>query len=502
MAADRSFYFPSSTGGYDLPNGSLVRIKIWYNDTGLGSPSNTDMTGVSLLQLGQIKIPLQITPSGTPGSAEYRHAAMDLTLENPAYDTTNNYFEQYSILNDSYNLDTFIAIYVDGSEYWRGVIDFPQVRRFDYYQDGSSFKYRQIKIKALDALYYFWSHDVTLADVSWDIDEPLEYNLDLIGTEAGFGGDPVLIDANLKISEHAGAVEILVEDMYLSGVTTSDQISVWLKSFAHSLGLVFYNHKGKIYFTFIGNVGAAVAITKDYLKKAERKENANPIERVDFSSDMAYSSSKFPASYSGQTFYSDVIGGTLSEDTVRNFIIDAKAIISEFYTRGTESDHGTPPTTFDNVTDTEIQEANGIGNFITGLVESGDLVGAQYSSGAYTALASYIYQTIVTDVPDEESVFFHDVGPSPLNNIALIILFYGGTNDARYKFYKIGQLVGAAFVAYFLTSPDILRVQVADVSTFDDFQKKYTFAGNSYKIKSAIINLEKDDLTMELMRVA
>lgn len=496
MAADRIFWFPSQTGSIPSQAGD-IRIKIWYNDAGLGSPSNTNMSDCGIIKIGAIDFPFNITPSGTVADAEYRHASCEIVLENARYDATNNYFEQYSVLNSTYALETFVAIYKDGSEYWRGVIDFPQTKRFDYYLDGSTVKYRKVKLKLLDALYYLWSHDVDLSDVSYSDDIVIKTLIGNICSEVGYGSTDYDLDANLKITEYSGT-EHQIWDMKIRGQTAGDQVSDWLKEFAVATGTYFFSLNGKINFVFLGNTGTAVALSTDDIKeKMERAENANTIEYVFYEADMNYGSAFMPAVYSGYAEAIEKTSGTESQDTTRNFSHDAVAILGFVFEGGTQGNYGSPPDTADSSTPTSLTLASG--GFQTAGVESGDLVSIEYSSGVYTDHANYNRNSIVEDVPSETQVHFHSVVGSPSNNIFLITNYY---NNRRRKTQKFAELIGQGYIDYFLTSPDILKVPLAGLSTYDDWSNKYTLGGNSYKIKAAKIDLMQDDILLELMRIA
>ena len=193
----QNFWFPSSTGGYETPAGS-VRINIHYN-TGAGA-SNTDID-CRLLKLSALDMPFEVDPS----EGDFRFPAMDITFNNPPYDTTNNMFEQYSILNGSYETRLFVDFYLNGSVFWQGIIDFNQIKRSDYYLDGSTLKYRKIKLKVYDRLAYFWFNPtLDLDDVGYVDTQTLKAVIQNIITLLNIYSGDIDFDSNLKITEKCG----------------------------------------------------------------------------------------------------------------------------------------------------------------------------------------------------------------------------------------------------------------------------------------------------------
>ena len=487
--ANQHFWFPSQAGSYSLPNGDALRIDIFY-DSGAGA-SNTD-TNAELLKLHDLKIPLEVNAA----NKEFRFASMDFTFANNVYDITNNIFEQYAILNNTYPLDTYIIVYIGGSEFWRGMIQFDQTLRSNYYLDGSTLKYRKIKIKAADILHYFKTHDVDLTDISYADGQTLKTIIGNICTEIGLGATDYDLDSNIKITEDSGG-SYEIWDMLIRAQTGADQVIDWLSEFAFATGTFIYNLDGKLVFTFRGNVGTALALDADDIISLVRKENYNKIEYVKYESDLVYNSSKMPSAFTGLTFIHLKEAGTESQIAAKNWALDAVAIISELYITGTEADWGTPPTTFDATTDITAQETSA--NFETDNIETGDVVSLEYSAGNYDEHSSYNDHSIITSLPASDTLGFHDVGTAPANDIVLLTEAF---NNRRYKVHLLWTLIGDAYEDYYLTSPDVLAIRLRDLSAYKDFQRKYTRDGNSYKIKSAKFNIEKDQIYLELMQVA
>ena len=222
--ANQHFWFPSQAGSYSLPNGDALRIDIFY-DSGAGA-SNTD-TNTELLKAHDLKIPLEVDAA----NKEFRFSSMDLTFANNVYDSTNNIFEQYPILNDSYPLDTYIIVYINGSEFWHGMVQLDKKLRSDYYLHGSTLKYRKIKIKSVDILHYFKTHDIDLTNISYADGQTLKVIIGNICSEVGLGSTDYDLDSNLKITEDSGG-SYEIWDMLIRAQTGADQVIDWLKEFA------------------------------------------------------------------------------------------------------------------------------------------------------------------------------------------------------------------------------------------------------------------------------
>jgi hypothetical protein len=487
--ANQNFWFPSQAGSYSLPNGDNLQIQIFYDDG--TAASNTDTDG-HILKLHDLKLPLEVDPA----NQGFRFASMAITFTNDIYDATNNIFEQYDILNETYSLDTYIIININGSEFWRGMIQYDKTLRADYYLDGSTLKYRKIKITCYDLLYYFKTHDVDLTDVSYSAPIVLKTFLGQICTELGLGATDYDLDSNLKITEDSGG-SYEIWDMSFGEQTAGDQVIDWLKEFAVATGTFIYTLNGKIVFTFRGNVGTALALDSDHIVNMVRKENYNKIEYVKYESDLAYNVNKMPTSFTGLTFTHLKEAGTLSQITAKNWQVDAKAIISTLYTIATEADWGSLPTTFATATDTQASYTGA--DFETDGIESGDVFSVEYSSGVYGDHASYNDHTMVFNLPAANTIEYHDVGAAPANSIGLLTEAY---NDRRYKVHLLHALIGDGYEDYYLTSPDILAVRIAGISTYKDFQRQFTRDGSAYKIKSAKFFIVEDEVYMELMKVA
>ena len=249
-------------------------------------------------------------------------------------------------------------------------------------------------------------------------------------------------------------------------------------------------------FTFRGNVGTALALDADDIINLVRKENFNKIEYVKYESDLVYHADKMPGSFTGKTFAHLKEAGTESQITSKNWALDAKAIISELYTVFTQAHWGSPPTTF--TSNTNLQTTFTGQDFIADGIEIGDVLSNQYSAGTYDDHAHYDRHTMPTAIATTV-ISYYDLIGFPSNTITLLTK---GWNNRRYKSHILHALIGDGYEDYFLTSPDVLAVRLRGVSTYKDFQRKYTRDGDSYKIKSAKLNIEKDEIYLELMNVA
>ena len=107
--ATKAFWFPSQTGSYSVKAGN-VRLKIWYDNA---TDVNID-TNARIKKIGALKIPLEIKPS----SNDYRFGSMAIDFENTA-----NVFETQLIIQESKRDETYLDVYIEGTLFWRGILD-------------------------------------------------------------------------------------------------------------------------------------------------------------------------------------------------------------------------------------------------------------------------------------------------------------------------------------------------------------------------------------------
>lgn len=493
--ADQNFWFPSQTGSIHTKAGNL-RIKIYYDDG--GGASNTDV-GADVRKLSPLDIPFEISPSGS----SYRLPSMQITFNNPVYDATNNVFEQYSILNGTYDKDTFIKIYLDGSEKWHGIIDFSQIKKDEYYLDGSNLKYRKVVLKCYDALAYFWWHDVDLSDINYSDEDSIKTTIDNILAEIGIATGDIIIDSNLNVNEECGN-DYDATTLLFYGLTTTDQCRDFLKEFMLYFCCWIYNYGGKFYVN-LRNGGTTKAITTDYLCANTKKiENGNPIEYLKIKADMDWSNvwaTPFDASLS--PYEHKVEYGDSTVESAKQLIVDATDLLTKIYIDyGAAAEYPAAGTRAPTSSSSTYLEDTGLSsppnNFFDENIESGmkikfvSATGNQYSHIEDLASAIRITFTDISQTPQTGGANYYHVKRNP---------GVTGRTDYIYKVHKLIELVSSVYNDFFMTSKDIYRVRLRDISEFDDFTKRFTLFGNNHRAKAIRIYFDKDELTMDLVQV-
>ena len=488
MAAKRTFYFPGSGSTVYSAIGN-IRVDIWYTDTGLGSPVNTDIP-IPFIP-GDLDLSFEISANDNT----FRHASLKLTFANISYDATNNYFEQYSILSDTYKKETFVRVWIGGSEYWNGIIDWDSIERSSWYLDGSTLKYRKVSFTVLDILAYFWINpDKTLALVS-SVDNPMTTILQDIINLIDFDDADLITDTNFKITEVHDSLVLDMDDFKIWSLSSSTAIYSFLKDLILDCGFFMYNLLGKVYLILRAG-GTTVSIDTTDIGDVRKMENDNKIKYINIHKTVNYNDYYYDDSYTTPPALSHAktYGDSLVE-AGKKFERDL-GTFHKIYT--THSTLGNIPSVgyndIDSGSTVHIYDADE--NFITDDIESGMMV-------TFDTASAYGTSIINKDVTTHQ-LNFPSVGVTPLS-MYKIFRNSGDPDDGwslrLLKIIFLIELIGDTYNQYFLTSPDVLRVRLKDAKKYDDFEKRYVFTSLNWKIKKANIRFDEDEIVLDLVRV-
>ena len=231
--ATAKLYFPSSGYDYKLKSGNY-RLEFRYENA---STLNVD-SDCEIIRIGDIKYFL----GADYENPTYRYSYLDVEIEN-----ISDFFESSDFTNGSGKL--FAEIKKSGSLWFSGYIPFRNLQRLNYYRDSSgNIKYRTIKIRIYDALYYYKDNNLTLNDVSFTDGDSLKDTLDTIVGDVHTG--TITYDSKTMISETIAGTTYTFSDIDISDTDTSYLISDLLANISCRLGMLIFNYNGVYYFKF------------------------------------------------------------------------------------------------------------------------------------------------------------------------------------------------------------------------------------------------------------
>ena len=498
--AFRSIYFPSSTTGYNTPIGS-IRIRFYYYYTS----ELTVNDDAALLDIKPIEIPLESGPS----EQSYRFDSVKLTF---AY---SSIFDNAAVMHHAPNA-TWCDIYIDGAIYWKGVVNFDKMKKYDWIINTSgTLQWQKVDIEVFGCFAFFWWNDTTLADCGYTIGDDLESTLIAICDYLDIDSADVVVDANIKIAVDYGATEYDAGDIQLN-IAGLTKVRDFLKPLIIELGLFIFYLDGKAYFV-LRNGGATVSITNTDIITVEKGINDNIIEYVkitcekevgDFTGEFAHPDDGELVKI--KTFDAEFTHGIESPDEFRNFVIYECTLLQNLYTIATGA--ANYPTSFSantaikagSVDGTMVADPTYI-DFETNLIEDGDII---YFNGGYS-VNPFEEGSMVYEVTDDHTVKYFATGVAPDVDDAFTIYRgapgetekQSGVSRLRYKFYKLAEMAAGVYEDYFLTSRDIIKITLYDVSAFDDLSKRFVFASENYRARSARVDLLKDTIYLELIKV-
>lgn len=494
--ADQNFWFPSQTGSIYTPAGDL-RIKIYYDDG--TAASNTDV-GADDVKLSNLEMPFEVDS----GDQSFRFSSINITFNNPIYDSSNNVFEQYSVFNSTYNKATFVKLYLDGSEIWHGIIDFSQIKKSMWYVDGSDLKYRNLNVKCYDVLAYFWFNSTTLSDIGYSDHDSLQTTIQNIMAEVGISSGDVILDSNYSINEACGN-SYDFSDLTLVDFGSNMLCRTFLKNFLLGFGLFAYSWNADYWFV-MRNGGSVKTIQNQYIvDPIEQIENGNPIEYVrirevkDWDDLFDMSSGTDPSTYTHTKTYGN------ADDDNREFDILLEDFLGRMYTQVASPQYFGGCSTTD-VENGAVAEANDEDeNFYTEEIETG--MAFEYNCSGSTPQDRSPIFSVAYDAGTGSTITFLqgvDCGDGSFYRIMRQAIDNGST-WGQHRLYKICLLVNKAAAIYndfFLTSPNILKIKLRDISEFINLHNKFSILSLNHRARNISISFTTDEMSLELAQVA
>jgi len=475
MSDTNIYYFPGNALHYDAKAGEIF-FRIWYTfDWDNAISIDTDC-----LNLESLNIPLEVDP----GAKTFRYANMKVTFA-------------YSALIESMLADiiaqgkqesTFIDMYIDGDIYWRGMLIWENIAKYDYYIDESSnLSYKSITLDFNDAFYYLSKNNKTLSDASYSDGITIQALLENIIALFEFESSDLSIDSNLCINEECGTSYDL-SDLKITGLDSDMLLTEFLNDFMVELGAFIYILKGKVYVVRRSG-GTTLPVSNSAIMDLQ-KLGLNLVGYVNFYIDLI--STDGWAAYGGNAIekYSGIKNQVNAElNYERECTLLKKCFIAgdgDLYPLPVHTPTGGDT---DDITDAAAA-------FLTNLIETGDVL--YYNNSVPAKAQSFIMKGIT-----ETNLKYYDIGVTvDIGESYWIKNGHFSTPYPRYKGELLLYMAADAYIDFFLTSPDVFNVILKGISTYDDISKRYVFNSLNHRARNAIINFIENTIYMEWMRVS
>lgn len=471
--AEVAYYFPSSTGSYTTASGS-IRIKFWYT----AAAASTDVAA-SISKIAPLQIPLEVSP----GSFRYSHTKIKFQY-NAGIETMLSNIET----NSKQNM-TFVDILIDGALYWRGLLDWESITRTDYYISGGSFSYHYIAMKIDDAMTYFWKNNKTLSNASYSDGIIIQTLIQNIFVLLGYSSLDVVCDSNIMITENCGNTYDL-SDLHITNQGSATLIHIWLIDIMMNFGLFIYNLKGKIY--IISRIGGTtLSISNSAIYNLQKNKNINLLDYIKLDLTFIANTKNLLCDYN--TVVLQETQGNSSFKTQRNLEIDVSNILGYIYTDA--SGYGAylypiPPETVDDGDENSLIDDSQ--NFITAQIETGDVIRAETAPNEVNSLI-YDIATIHLN--------FHITGTDVAAGMIYQIEIGGNDSRKRWKYYLLHKKLIAVLNEYYRSSIYLFKIQLKDISAYDDLSRRLILDGANHRARNANIDFLTDKISMELVKV-
>lgn len=480
--ADKTFWFPSQSGTYDLPSGKTLQIKIWYSNA---STVNVD-TNAYIVDLGALDIPFEVQDS-----QQFRLAAWKVTFEN-----TNNIFETQAIVTDSKRKETYMSFIVDGSEIWRGMVVHENYKKENFYNDGSGLVYKQATIEAYDVLYYFWLNDDTLSDASYSDEMVFGTLIDNIFSLVGFSAANVVIDSNITVDEPRG-VSYDLDDLAIADFGSNMLVRTFLMHLFLDLAALIYNIDGKMYLTS-RVAGSTQAISDDDMIFYDEFSNDSRPEYIEIKATIDWL-------LTGEVEENEHLKsyGTQGQNS-RDYLIDGNNFLERIYypiTTGSTYFGGCAVTT---PSDGDTNYLDDIANDFYGEeIETGMILEYNCNLGTPSNLSPIVDVEYNAIIPVNKVYIVDHV----LVDYTKDYRIYRKVNRAGWgdnRNYKIELLCTRAISVYqefFHSSPLVRKMQLYGVDTYKFPYKRYSYDGNNYRARKIRIFIDTDMVEHEFVEV-
>jgi len=475
MAGTVTYYFPSSSGAYVTAAGN-VRLKFWYTDT----PDEQESINAICLKIDPINIPLEVDS----GNNEFRYASTKIKFKYHAnIESMLSNFESESDHNS-----VFMDIILDGSLYWRGILEWQNIRRSDYYIDDGTLKYKYITFDFSDAMAYLWKKNKTLSDASYSDGIVIGTLLDNIFALLGFSSSDIIIDTNIKIDEDCGSSYNL-DSLKIREISSNTTCTAFLKEFMLDFACFIYILKGKVY-VVARNGGSTLSITNSHIRKLDKCANLNSITYV-----RVFTNTEVGNIYPFVINFEKTQG--TKNDQKTNFNYDREHVyLKSVYITGSGTvyqpgDKKPSGGDTDNLIDSEAAF------LLNAEVQTGDMV-FYNDDGIYAP----VYGIVLAGITDTNLPFYNpDNVAVDINAEYWVEEGYGASPYFRGKAELLVDLVYGIYDDYFLTSPDIFKIKLDGLSTYDDLSKRFILDGNNHRARNARVDIENDKISMELVKV-
>ncbi len=387
-----NYHFPSSTGTYKTPSGNVYFL-IWYDDT---TGSDTD-ANLDALTIGKLKYKIDVDIS----KQKQRFSFLSVSFENK-----DNFFETSGILNSLKKNAIFMKMYIDGSLFFDGLLDWSQTKKQKWMPVGGSLQYQEITLTFKDRVADLNNYD--LNDVGYASANTIEDLLSKLAVKAGLTlniiNDYSIIESNGRT--YAIKAGSGVSDQFkLSGLSGTANALQTLKDLMFALGAFFVNQSGKLNVVFRDNMPVRVVNTDDVLL-IDKQENYNNVQYVNVKALKDWN-----AVYSGvpAKTYQKSFGIKDNANQKRNVDLDISGMASNITVPKPATGatgYPDPADLPDSVSNTTLDYVSGDFYLSNNYVEQGMLIGLNYDS---VALDFGIY-TIIEEVPSSDSLLFVDNG--------------------------------------------------------------------------------------------
>jgi hypothetical protein len=472
MSAWRNFYFPSSGGSYSTAAGA-IRFRICYYDSSLGSTSNTNVAA-KVTKISPIKMPMVLKPD------QMQFDSFSLTIRE-AY----SLFTTNSILNDSYKDDTWLIIYLDGNELWRGLVDFDAVKYSDYRYESSTYTWKQVMIPVVGALSWLKKKQKTVADYFSDGNTITEI-FDAVADDLG----PGLVDA-YTFSAYA---DINYNFYYLYQLkirnqSTTELMLDWIQKFLLTTACQLYVWDGYLRLTPRARSASAVSV------------GATDILSMDIMThNIGYTKHYVKATanvLTGSPYYFTEEHGT--EGRNQDFVVEDTEIFPYLYASASNSSiTGTIENGMGYNSNTILPDSTK--TWSAEDIEAGDVVTFEISGGgsAVTEVEEYF---ISPGHPLTGAIQVRDVGYILYGGYEYSVepVYLGSSNYIRYKGYIIWESIKTAYQKLFGTSDKLWRMTLKGMKSVP--YKPIRWNSGTYRIEGAEYDLYNNRQKVNLLKV-
>jgi hypothetical protein len=409
-----------------------------------------------------------------------------------------NIFETPNLIFDTVNqkLQTFMTIYLDGNEFWWGIVDYDTIEKNDQYYD-SGWKYRSIGFTAYDRLAYFWWNSVPIIEPLFYADDYIYEFMDRIFAKISIISTATEYDTELGILEENGNAYAFTVQRLIS-VGDCVEVRDFLKEFMLGFAAYIYNFDGK-YRVIKRTGGSETSISfNDLVDKASKYQSNKIIEYIKLSGIKNWTAYCSFTNFTHEKEY-----GNTSAITSRKFLhTDTKNLLMAVFVTNGESGNYPTPADYSVIYDSWGTMDNdgwyfrdNDKDFLVNKIESGMVI-------FYEGVGFYSAPVLIA--PARNQVKFAKVtGQDPLDSGGYYV-------DKRpeettpYELFKIHTIIlnsAAAYNEWFLTSNEILKLTLKSFNTYRNLHNRFIFDSNSHRLAKCYLDFLKGTMEFHLRQV-